>query len=69
MGNKITGMGTIFIDGYELLQTIDAVVSEELPVDPAWAAGLRYSKRLIKNMMGVNQEDGKAEKKQGCKQK
>jgi len=49
-------MGTIFIDGYELLKLIDTVVSEELPVDPTWAAGLRYSKRLIKNMMGVNQD-------------
>ena len=56
MSNRAVGMGTIFIDGYALLKLIDAVVSEELPVDPTWAAGLKYSKRLIKNMMGVNQD-------------
>lgn len=60
---KAVGMGTIWIDGYELLRLIDAVVSEELPVDPTWAAGLKYSKRLIKNMMGV-EENGKTEEKE-----
>jgi len=64
---KAVGMGTIWIDGYELLRLIDSVVNEELPVDKTWAAGLKYSKRLIKNMMGVNENDGEAEKKQECK--
>lgn len=61
--------GKHYICGEDALKLIDAVVSEELPVDPLWVAGLRYSKRLIKNMMGVEQENGKAEEKQGCKQK
>ena len=69
MSDRAVGMGTIYIDGYALLKLIDTVVNDELPVDKTWAAGLRYSKRLIKNMMGVEQEDGKAEEKQGCKQK
>ena len=61
--------GQHYICGEDLIKLVDAVLAEELPVDPTWAAGLRYSKRLIKNMMGVEQENGKAEEEQGCKQK
>ena len=55
---RAEGMGTIWIDGYELLRIIDAVVSEELPVDKTFAQGLKYSKRIIRMMMGV-EDDGK----------
>lgn len=61
--------GKHYICGEDVLKLIDAVAAEELPVDPRWTAGLKYSKRLIKNMMGVEQENGKAEKEQECKQK
>ena len=47
----------IYVSGDALLKTIDAVVCDELPVDKQWASGLRYAKRLIRNMMGVEQED------------
>jgi hypothetical protein len=47
----------IYVSGDALMKTIDAVVCDELPVDKQWASGLRYAKRLIRNMMGVEQED------------
>ena len=47
MSDRAVGMGTIYIDGYALLKLIDTVVNDELPVDQTWAAGLKYSKRLI----------------------
>lgn len=56
MAEKITGMGTIFIDGFALLRLIDAVVSGDLPVDQKWKDGLLYAKRLVRNMMEVEQE-------------
>ena len=59
MANKITGLGTVWIDGYELLKLIDTV-STDIPADPQWVAGLRYSKNLVKNLMGVN-ENAKTE--------
>lgn len=56
MAEKVTGMGTIFIDGFALLRLIDAVASGDLPVDQKWKDGLLYAKRLVRNMMEVEQE-------------
>ena len=67
MANKIVGMGTIFIDGNELLKIIDAFTSKEIPVDKMWISGLKYSKRIIKTMMGLEQEEDRMKTPQEVK--
>ena len=58
MPSTLTMNGQIYVNGNELMNAIDEIASEELPVDDKWTQGLRYSKHIILIMMGVEKANG-----------
>lgn len=56
MSDIVIVNGRVYIAGDSLINTINAIACDELPVDEKWVSGLKYACVIIRDKMRMEEE-------------